>query len=354
MKIDMSIKSMLPLAALAAACAHGGGTQNLPAPVDVPAELRMVSGESTWVTRGAGYELIGRSRHDLGFVEPIVDRTVANFRRVFPGDTATVIATVRPAPVAAQPFVSAPPTPPTYPTAVDLVLPDPHAKRDDRVAIAPGSPAEVRRDVARALLAAHAGQVTGVAASPAQRHGEADDPRVPAWAEKTIPRLGDDSAYKRSLALVTTHTEELIPLSRYFVMPYPSFLQVANRGNSRGENPGGGEGRGGMGGMGGGEGGGGMRGGGMRGGRGGMRGGEGGGRGESRESVQPSALFDAQSEVLGKYLSRDGYTLIASLVDGQIAGKQIDDLLEAHGYKTVQDLDSAWRLWVAAQAGPSR
>jgi hypothetical protein len=346
MRVQVFFKSMLPLAALAA-CTHNGNTPVMPAPVDVPAEMRVVAGDSTWVTRGPGYELVGRTRRDLGMVQPIVDRTVANFRRVFPGDTTTVIATVRPAPVAGQPFVSAPPTPSNYPVAVDLVLPDPHARRDDRTGVIPGGPDAIRRAVARALLAEHAARITGVAASPAQRRGEADDPRVPAWAEWLIPQLGDDSAYARSLALVTTHTEELIPLSRYFTMSNPSFLEVVSRGSSRGESPGRDGGR-----EGGRDGTGGMRGGGMRGGRGGVRGGEGGAHGESRAAVAPVALFDAQSVVLGKYLSHDGYGFIAALVDRQIAGKQIDDLLQAHGYKTVQDLESAWRLWIAEQAGP--
>ena len=352
MRVPVLFTSTLPLAALAAACAHRGAPiQTMPEAVDVPAELRVVAGDSTWVTRGPGYELVGRTRRDLGMVQPIVDRTVANFRRVFPGDTTTIIATVRPAPIAGQPFVAAPPTPADYPIAVDLVLPDPHAKRNDRTGVIPGGPAAIRRAVARAWLAKHAERISGVSGKPAQRDGEGDDPRVPAWAEWLIPQLGDDSAYARSLALVTTHTEELIPLNRYFTMSNPSFLEIVSRGSSRGENPGRDGGRDGMGGMAGG----GMRGGGMRGGgRGGMRGGYGGAREEPRAAAPPAELFEAQSVVLGKYLSRDGYGFIAALIDGQIAGKQIDELLEAHGYKTVQELDSAWRLWIAEQAGPVR
>jgi hypothetical protein len=91
----------LPALALASACARNGGAnaRTTPIPVDVAAELRVVRGESTWVARGPGYELIARSRRDLGFVEPAVDREIASFRRVFPTDTTTVVATVRPAPV---------------------------------------------------------------------------------------------------------------------------------------------------------------------------------------------------------------------------------------------------------------
>src|SRR5437016_5816875 len=126
----------LPILVLAGACARHSGTdaRTTSIPADVPAELRVVAGESTYVTRGPGYELIARSRRDLGFVAPAVDREIANFRRVFPSETTTVIATVRPAPVAGRPFVTAPLTPNTYPAAVDLVLPDAKAHRDEHQA----------------------------------------------------------------------------------------------------------------------------------------------------------------------------------------------------------------------------
>jgi hypothetical protein len=310
----------------------------------------MVSGESTWVARGPGYELIARTRRDLGFVQPGVATGIANFRRVFPGDTTTVIATVRPPAIAGQPFVMAPPTPPTYPTAVDLVLPDPKARHDDKAAAGQTPSTDVHLAVARAWLALHAAQITGVPTGGAQRSGEADDARVPAWAEAMIPTLGVDTAYSRALSLVTTHTEELIPLSRYFAMGFPTFVQsAASRGNSRGGEAGGGN-RGGMGGGGMGRGGG--RGGMRGGGRGAERGGEGEPRGAS--GVSPRALFDAQSTVLGRYLSRDGYALIASLVDAEIADKPVDDLLAARGLKSVADLESQWRVWIAEQAGPAR
>src|SRR6185503_762854 len=239
----------------AGACSHNGGpaANTMAAPVDVPADLRMVAGDSTWVHRGPGYELIARTRRELGYVQPTIEREVANFRSVFPGDTTTLIATVRPAPVTGQPFVSAPPTPSTYPTAVDLVLPNPSAKRDERAGLGPMPPTDIHLAVARAWLGLHAARVTGVPTGGAPRSGDADDARVPAWAESMIPTLGVDSTYARSLALVTTHTEELIPLTRYFGMSYPYFLpNVASRGNSQGgDTRGGGGGRGGMGGMGG-------------------------------------------------------------------------------------------------------
>ena len=74
----------LPMLALAGACARNSGTDagTTPIPADVPAELRVVAGESTYVTRGSGYELIARSRRDPGFVAPAVDHEIANFRRV--------------------------------------------------------------------------------------------------------------------------------------------------------------------------------------------------------------------------------------------------------------------------------
>jgi len=347
MFIRHAARALPAVVALASACARSGGAnaRTTPIPVDVAAELRVVRGESTWVARGPGYELIARSRRDLGFVEPAVDREIASFRRVFPTDTTTVVATVRPAPVAGQAWVAPPFLPDTYLAAVDLVLPSAKASRNDREAGPTHAQLDVTELMARVWLSAHASHVTGVAAGPAQRVGEAEDPRVPGWAAEMIPTLGIDSVFQRSMRLAMTHTEELIPLSRYFVMALPSSATpvVAGRGGNRGGAPGGGGG--------GGMGGGGRRGGMGGGGRGGMRGGGSERSGGREEAAVPArVLFAVESVVLGKYLSRDGYDFIASLVDGEIAGKPVDDLVATHNLKSVADLESQWRLWIAAQA----
>jgi hypothetical protein len=336
----------LPALALASACARSGGAsaRTTPIPVDVAAELRVVRGESTWVARGPGYELIARSRRDLGFVEPAVDREIASFRRVFPTDTTTVVATVRPALIAGQAWVAPPLLPETYRGAVDLVLPSAKSPLNGREAGPTRAQLDVTELMARVWLSAHASRITGVAAGPGQRVGEAEDPRVPGWAAEMIPTLGMDSVFQRSMGLAMTHTEELIPLTRYFAMALPSSTTpvVAGRGGNRGGAPGGG---------GGGMGGGGRRGGMGGGGRGGMRGGGSERSGGREEAAVPArVLFAVESVVLGKYLSRDGYDFIASLVDGEIAGKSVDDLVATHNLKSVADLESQWRLWIAAQA----
>src|SRR6478735_2895289 len=62
----------------------------------VRAELRLVGGETTWVTRGQGYELIGRSKADLVALQSSLDREAATIQRVFPEDTiAPLVVTVR-------------------------------------------------------------------------------------------------------------------------------------------------------------------------------------------------------------------------------------------------------------------
>src|SRR4051812_32747432 len=43
----------------------------------VRAELRVVGSETTWVTRGKGYELIGRSKADLVALQSSLDREAA-------------------------------------------------------------------------------------------------------------------------------------------------------------------------------------------------------------------------------------------------------------------------------------
>jgi hypothetical protein len=40
----------------------------------VRADVRLVNGETTFVTRGRSYELVGRTKADLAIVQPMLDR----------------------------------------------------------------------------------------------------------------------------------------------------------------------------------------------------------------------------------------------------------------------------------------
>src|SRR5262249_17844084 len=103
------------LASIVTACAHGGRQQPDITPAvlaAVHADLRVVGHESPWVTRGAGYELVGRSKADLAAFQPALDREAAMFHRVFPIDSLVpVIAVVRRQQPEGKPYVTAAPTP---------------------------------------------------------------------------------------------------------------------------------------------------------------------------------------------------------------------------------------------------
>ncbi|HTE47217.1 MAG TPA: hypothetical protein VK636_18350, partial [Gemmatimonadaceae bacterium] len=312
---------------LAAACAsHGARTlENDPtALAAVRAELRMVGGETTWVARGSGYELIGRSRADLVVVEPQLDAEASAIRRVFPSDSlATLVVTVRRVMPVGKPYVAAAPlSNASNGRVVEVVLPDPKAEKDQEKARGdlPGTRPPTLPAV-RAWLSAHASAVTHTPAPPNEADGEFEDPRVPAWAMEMIPSFASDSLLDRYTTLLLARPDNLIPVPTYFTMESPQrHGQAAQRGAGSGgagsgDRGGAAGGRGGAGGMGGAMGG---RGGGG-GGRGGSRGG--GGRGATRgegsggdAGLQGMALFEAQSFVFGRYLvARGGYELIASL-----------------------------------------
>lgn len=330
----------------------------------VRADLRLVRGETTWVTRGAGYELVGRSKADLVALPAQLDLESAMFRRVFPHDSlATIVVTVRRPVPAGTPYVPAAPVPTTTQGhVVEVVLPNPNAKKDDKarsdvVAVlgiglladrTPTLPA------VRAWLSAHASAITQKPARLAEATGEFEDPRIPAWAQEMVPSLTADSLADRFTKALAVHPDNLIPLSVYFEMERASFGDPSQRGRggergggATGRAPGGAGGaggRGGIGGMGGGRGG-------MGGGRGGM-GGRGGSAGRSQsdrdsQELRGSALFDAQSLVLGRYLAaRDGYDLIGELIDAHILNQPIEKVLTKRNTIALGQMDLDWLQWL--------
>jgi hypothetical protein len=334
----------------------------------VHADLRLVAGETTWVTHGKAYELVGRSKSDLAMLQPQLDGAIQALQRVFPGDSLSpIIGTVRRLAAPGKTFVAAAPVPtPVSATVVEAVLSDPrgasepdNGRRAPSDGMRPGGFAErsPALPAVRAWLSARATRLTQHPARFTETDGEVADQRIPAWAESMIPALGSDSVLDRFTMLLAAHPENLIPLSRYFTMERPAAALAGQRGNVGGDRGGeGGAGRGGMGG--GGRGGvGGIGGGGSRGGMGG-RGGGGMGRGSSGRSegarpmpaLQGAALFDAQSIVLGHYLSRQGYDLIGTLVDAQILGGSVDDVFAKRNLGTPDQMEVDWRRWLQDRA----
>ena len=368
--------SLLATPLLATACFHHSppSIENDPTAVAaVRADVRVVNGDTTWVTRGVGYELVGRSKRDLVLFQPQLDREAAVLQKVFPGDTlARVVATVRRATPEGKPFIAAAPVPTTVRgMVVELVVPDPKAHQDQpqdgrpnlaaietaRVGMI-GSGAAIL-PVVRAWLSARASAITGKSAPVLQATGEVDDARVPEWAQEMLPALIADSIVDRVTLTLAGMQERLIPLSEYFTETRLSLGsgQIAQRGGreTRPGAPGGAGGAGGRGGMGGAGGRGGMGGGGRGGmgrggggmGRGGGGGNRGGGEGERVTPLAPPVMFAAQSLVFGRYLARQGYDLIGQLVDAQIRGGAVADVLLRRGIQSVAWMDEDWRTWLA-------
>ena len=97
-----------------AACGRGSRTPQVdPAALAaIHSELRLVSNETTWVARGTGYELVGRTNMDLAMVQPQLSRDAAILARVFPADSVkTVVATIRRVAPEGKPFIPRAPLP---------------------------------------------------------------------------------------------------------------------------------------------------------------------------------------------------------------------------------------------------
>ena len=300
--------------------------------------------------------VVGRSRGDIVLIQPQLDGEAAALKRVFPTDTlAPLVVTVRRVVPADKPYVTTAPLPNTIRgTVVEVVLPDPKTEKDVEKARGdlPGARLATLPAV-RAWLSAHASAVTHKPAPENEADGEFEDPRVPAWAMEMIPTFASDSLLDRYTTLLVARPDNLIPVATYFTMESPQrrTQQVAQRG-AGGSGTAGGRGGGGMGG-------GGMGG---RGGRGGGSRGGGGGRGTTRAEgdngdpgLQGAALFEAQSFVFGRYLvARGGYELIATLVDGQMLGAQVANILSIRKTVALDHMDLDWLQWLLDRAAMVR
>ena len=336
----------------------------------VHADVRLVNGETTFVTRGRSYELVGRSKADLAIVQPMLDRDRMVMGSAFGDSLAPVTVSVRRIAADGGPFVLAAPVPQTTTTPViEVTLVDPNARRekDDRKSAASAQvPLDAIRareslPVIRAWLSARASAVTKKPAPSTEANGETDDPRVPAWSEVAIASLaGDSVALDREIEVLSERPDLLHPLSSFLTMPRPeSFMAMGGGREGRGGR-GGGTGGTGAGGGRGGIGGGGVGGrGGMGGvgGRGGMsRGGGGGGRAPNRGSsdqgekeLRGAALYNAEAGALGRYLvARGGYALMGGVIDAQIRGDALDGVFTKRTSMTLAQLESDWFSWVVS------
>jgi hypothetical protein len=358
--ISLSISAVQVLSA----CSHNRAPETDPAALAaLRADMRLVGSETTWVARGRGYELVGRSRSDLVAVQPSLDRAASYLAQIYPHDSVTaIVATIRRIPAPGKPFVAAAPIPTeSKGERVELVLFDPKAMEEQRKKgdgprpeRAMGmNPASVSTPAIRSWLSARAAKLTHSATRLDQLSGEAGDPRVPAWAIEMIGNAGNEDMIDTWTKSISAHEETLIPLSRFFTMdrPVPMEIAAGRRGGGETQPGGGGVGRGGIGGGRGGMGGG--RGGiGGMGGRGGMGGGgrSSGGSGDRSFPLQGLALFTAQSAVLTKYFAHVGTDVVGEMIDEQIIEKTFDAVLARHNLGTLQSLDTDWRGWLVQRA----
>jgi hypothetical protein len=349
-------------AALAAGCASSGPQRPEAAPAvvaAVDAQMRLVASETTWVSLGVGYQIVALSKRDIADVDSSVVHQSKMYNLVFGEYPQEVIVLVTRVSYDRNGYEQAPTPllpPGTVQQTVDIRLYDgspPNTAQSQpqgrgrggrggyggrggapatattgaRGTDAPGGPgADPTEAVTRAWLSARGTKLTGQFSSVGA-NGIQSDPRVPVWAESMVPALAlDDTTTDRLATELASQPTSVYPLREFFTMARPGTGANAGRGA-----PGGGVG-------------GGMRGGG--------RGRQGGGTGG--QVLTGNALFVAQATVLGKYLTvRQGSPLIGQLVDGQIRGKRVTDVLAAQpsGPKDVESLDTDWRDWLR-QYGP--
>jgi hypothetical protein len=67
---------------------------------------------------------------------------------------------------------------------------------------------------------------------------------------------------------------------------------------------------------------------------------------DQSRGVQGSALFDAQSVLVGRYLSaRLGYAVIGEMIDAHIFNRPLDEVLTRHHAIALAQMDLDWFQW---------
>jgi hypothetical protein len=350
----------------------------------IPAELRMMGAESTWVAKGVGYELVTRSKLEVVPLMSQLDDQSRFFEKMFVAPPGKIIAAVRRVGPPGTPPEASAPVPFDQGPVVELTVVrtapvDPQkAKVETPAERAERFEAKGPTDrVVKAWLAARASTLTGKPATPAAASATADDPRVPAWAEDALPNLAVETGREDTItARLAMQIDSLYPIHSFLTMPRPGAViagrggrgdgaATAGRGSGGSTGGGGGMGGGGMGG--GGMGGGGM-GGGRRGGgggssmgRGGSRGGGSGGGGtDGGRGNLPFAgpqLFAAQALVFARYLTvREGPAFVGTLIDAQMSGKSINAVFDAAQMvpSNIERLDIEFHRWLIDRAAHGR
>lgn len=400
---------------LLAACSSGHKSARLdPAMLaSIPAELRMVGPETTWVARGIGYELITRQKPDVLPLIAAFDDQSRFFVKVFGAEPSKVIATVRRVGPPGAALESAAPVPLDEQPVIEVVYHRPLEKGekasadssqrtaqssrggrggsrgsyggrggattgDGRGAVDPlGDEGASTSRIVRAWLSARATKLTGKPGIAGSETATFEDTRVPAWAQEALPTLAIETAREDTItARLATQIDSLYPIHAFLTMARPSALVANGRGGRAGADPGagrgggggvipGGVGTGGTGGYGGGMGGRGGRGGmggmgGMGGGMGGRGGSSGrGGGGARTDGGHPpgpytgNALFAAEAQVFGRYLVvREGPQFVGALVDAQIQGRNIVDIFAAAQMvpSNIERLDIEFHRWLIDRA----
>jgi hypothetical protein len=334
----------------------------------IPATVRMVNGETTWVARGVGYELVTRTKLEIPPLLSQLDDQSRYFTKEFAVDASKVIAAVRRVGPPGAVLEASAPVPYDVGPVVELLVPRPLAK-GEKAAPAEDQPepftaAGPTAPIVRAWLSAHATALTGKRARDLAASAKADDPRVPAWAEEALPGLAVPTGREdTTTARLAMQVDSLYPIYTFLTMTRPTTVATTGRGGAsgRGGTPAG-RGGGGYGGGGGGMGGGmgGMGGMGRRGGMGGgmSRGGNSGGsaRGDPGHVNGPlsgNALFSAEALVFGRYLSiKEGPAFVGALVDAQIQSKDITEVFAKAQMvpSNLERLDIEFRRWLIDRA----
>ena len=372
----MNKLSTIACIAILSACAanHKSARPDPAMLASIPADLRMMGAESTWVAKGVGYELVTRAKVEVLPLMSQLDDQSRFYEKMFAAPPSKVIAAVRRVGPPGTPPEASAPVPFDMGPVVEMVV--------VRVAPADAKKPKVETPeereerfqakgptdgVVRAWLSARASKLTGQPATSAAASATADDPRVPAWAEDALPNLAVETSREDTItARLAMQIDSLYPIHSFLTMPRPGAV-LAGRGGrgdatTRGQSGGTSGGTGGYGGGMGGRGGG-MRGGGMGGsmGRGGSRGGSGGsGRGDGGRGNLPFTgpqLFAAQALVFGRYLTvREGPAFVGTLVDAQLSGKSVNAVFDAAQMvpSNIERLDIEFHRWLIDRAAHGR
>ncbi len=255
----MSITTNIIAAGMAAAalgaCASGGPKtpdQNPAILAAVQAEPRVIAGETTWVTRGPGYDIVGFTKKDIADVDSAVARESKAFSDVFGAAPPRVVASVHRVTIgdgdpAYQPEPPLPPGDLAPVVEVPVVVRTGNANSRNQVSGgryggagaaggAPGVDAIPTERVARAWLSARATALTGHPGTQGST-GLIDDPRVPGWAEALVPDLAaQDTTIGRLSVALTADNVGVLPLQQFFTMdrPQATYADAAESGPGAG------------------------------------------------------------------------------------------------------------------------